>query len=194
MTHLDDMTTRQLSIRGAWEIAPAGHGEDGRRFFDYGIRHLEAVLGHGVRVAQHGLSVSAQGVLRGIHYAAGQAKYVTCVCGAAMDVVVDLRTWSPTFGRWDSVRLDDRDRHAVYLEAGLGHGFLALEPETTLMYLCSLPFDPATEREIHPLDPDLGIAWPHAEPTLSRRDRAAPTLRRARDAGLLPSWQSTASA
>jgi dTDP-4-dehydrorhamnose 3,5-epimerase len=165
---------RPLSIPGAWEIAPAVFGVPGRLFADYGA---PALAGHGLELphAQLGVSVSARGVVRGIHFSVpAQVKYVVCVHGSAFDVVVDLRPGSPTFGRWDAVRLDGRQ--AVYIGEGLGHGFMALEDDTTMFYLCSRPYDPGAEREISPLDPELGIRWPLPDPELSPRDRAAPTL------------------
>src|SRR5690606_21424643 len=137
---------------------------------------LAEAVGHPLTLAQANLSVSAAGVVRGIHYAEvppGQAKYVTCPSGAVLDVVVDLRVGSPTFGRWEAVRLDDVDRRAVYLTEGLGHGFCALTEGATVAYLCSTTYHPAAERSIHPLDPALGITWPVDAPHLSARDANA---------------------
>ncbi|MER7007920.1 dTDP-4-dehydrorhamnose 3,5-epimerase [Dactylosporangium sp. NPDC000555] len=186
------MKIRQLSIDGAWEIAPVLHGDRRGLFAEiYRFDHLTAEVGHPLRLAQGNLSVSARGVVRGIHFAdvpPGQAKYVTCTRGAVLDVVVDLRVGSPTFGRWEGVQLDDVDRRAVYLSEGLGHGFCALTDDATLTYMCSETYSPAGEHGIHPLDPDLAIAWPAADPTLSARDAAAPTLAQLRDAGRLPDY------
>src|SRR5690606_18710753 len=97
---------------------------------------------------QANCSVSSARVLRGLHFARvppSQAKYVTCVRGSVFDVVVDIRVGSPTFGRWDAVRLDDRDRRTIYISEGLGHAFLALEDDSTVMYLCSAQYDPQRE-------------------------------------------------
>lgn len=157
----------------------------------YRADHLAAEIGHELRVAQANLSVSARGVVRGVHYAdvpPGQAKYITCVRGAALDVVVDLRVGSPTYGCWEGVRLDDVDRRAVYVSEGLGHGFCALTDQATMSYLCSETFNPQRERAVHPLDPQLAIEWPVPEPVLSARDSVAPTLARARADGLLPDF------
>ncbi|HEY2947663.1 MAG TPA: dTDP-4-dehydrorhamnose 3,5-epimerase [Micromonosporaceae bacterium] len=186
------MKVRQLGIDGAWEITPERHGDRRGLFLEWfrEDRLIEAV-GHPLRLAQANLSVSARGVVRGIHFAdvpPGQAKYITCVRGAVLDVVVDVRVGSPTFGRWEGVRLDDLDRRAVYLAEGLGHGFCALTDDATLAYLCSEPYDPPAERAVHPLDPALGIDWPEAAPTLSARDDAAPTLAESVAEGLLPSY------
>ena len=130
-------------------------------------------------------------MVRGVHFAdipPGQAKYVTCVRGAVLDVVVDLRVGSPTFGTWEGVRLDDTERAAVYLSEGLGHGFCALTDDATLTYLCSASYSPTGEHGVHPLDPDLGIDWPTEAPLLSAKDETAPTLAEALASGLLPRY------
>jgi dTDP-4-dehydrorhamnose 3,5-epimerase len=111
------------------------------------------------------------------------------VSGAVLDVIVDIRVGSPSYGRWEAVRLDDTDRRAVFLSAGLGHAFMALSDEATVIYLCSTPYTPGREHGVHPLDPDIGIEWPaDTEPVLSGKDAEAPTLEQARRAGLLPGY------
>jgi dTDP-4-dehydrorhamnose 3,5-epimerase len=181
---------RPLGIEGAWEVTPRPHGDPRGLFLEwYRFDHLAAEVGHPLRLAQANLSVSARGVVRGIHFAdvpPGQAKYVTCVRGAVLDVVVDLRVGSPTYGRWEALRLDDAEHRAVYLAEGLGHGFAALTDEATLTYLCSQTYAPERERAVHPLDPELGIDWGVAAPLLSQRDAQSPTLAQVRAAGHLP--------
>ena len=184
------MRIRALAIDGAWEVTPEVHLDARGAFFElYRDDRLRETAGHALGVAQVNVSVSARGVVRGLHLASvppGQAKYVHCLRGAVLDVVVDLRVGSPTFGRWESVRLDDVDRRALYVAEGLGHGFCALTDEATVAYLCSTTYAPAREHTVHPLDPALGVQWPSAEPVLSARDAAAPTLAEARAAGILP--------
>lgn len=186
------MKLRPLSIEGAWEITPRQHGDPRGVFLEwYRFDRLAEEVGHPLRLAQANMSVSARGVVRGIHFAAtppGQAKYVTCVRGAVLDVVVDLRAGSPTYGRWEGVRLDDADRRAVYLSEGLGHGFCALTDDATLCYLCSETYNPAAEHCVHPLDPELAVDWPVDTPQLSARDQDAPSLADARSRGLLPDY------
>lgn len=186
------MKIRPLAIDGAWDILPEQHGDTRGLFLEwYRSDLLAEAVGHPLRLAQANLSVSARGVVRGIHFAdvpPGQAKYVTCVQGAVLDVVVDLRTGSPTFGRWEGVRLDDTERRALYIAEGIGHGFCALSDQATLTYLCSQGYAPHRERSVHPLDADLGIAWPAGSPVLSGRDSAAPQLADAVAGGLLPSY------
>ena len=186
------MEVRALSIDGAWEIMPKQWADPRGVFLEwYRFDRLTEEVGHPLRLAQANMSVSARGVVRGVHFAdvpPGQAKYVTCGRGAALDVVVDLRVGSPTYGRWEAARLDDTDRRAVYLAEGLGHAFCALTDNTTLSYLCSQPYNPAAERSVHPLDPELAIDWPAESPILSARDQEAPSLVDARAAGILPDY------
>ena len=189
---------RPLKIQGAWEITTKHFGDDRGVFLEWFKQPVFAdTVGHDFTLAQANCSVSAAGVLRGIHYAdvpPGQAKYVTCPSGAILDVVVDLRVGSDTFGQWDAVQLDSVKRNAIYLSEGLGHGFLSLKDASTIMYLCSTPYNPAGEHEVHPLDPAIGIDWPTIgidgqalSFELSAKDQAAPTLAEAREAGALPS-------
>src|SRR5690606_22970512 len=101
---------------------------------------FQEATGRSLDLQQANLSVSAAGVLRGVHFAdvpPSQAKYVTCPRGAVLDVVVDIRTGSPTFGQWDAVLLDDVDRRAIFLSEGLGHAFCSLEDGSVVTYLCS---------------------------------------------------------
>ncbi|MFG1711961.1 dTDP-4-dehydrorhamnose 3,5-epimerase [Micromonospora sp. NPDC049203] len=191
------MKIRPLSIEGAWEVTPQQHGDPRGLFLEwYRFDRLTEAVGHPLRLAQGNVSVSARNVVRGIHFAdvpPGQAKYVTCVRGAVLDVVVDVRVGSPTYGRWEAVRLDDTDRRAVYLAEGLGHGFCALTDDATISYLCSATYNPAAEHTVHPLDPVLGIDWPATTPLLSERDAAAPRLAEARAAGRLPGYDACRS-
>jgi dTDP-4-dehydrorhamnose 3,5-epimerase len=191
------MDIRAMAIEGALEITPRQFPDDRGLFLEsFRADHLAAALGHRMEVRQTNVSVSARGVLRGIHYAdvpPSQAKYVTALSGAFLDFVVDLRVGSPTFGRWDSALLDTTDRKAIYLAEGLGHALFALENDSTAMYLCSAPFAPTSEHGIHPLDPDVALALPSGcRALLSPKDAAAPTLAQARDRGLLPQYAECA--
>ncbi len=184
-----------LGIAGAYVVTPRQHRDDRGVFLESFRGDLLAEhLGHRPDVVQTNVSVSSRGTVRGIHLAdvpPGQAKYVTATAGSLLDVVVDLRTGSPTFGRWESVLLDAVDRRAVYLAEGLGHGFCALEDGTTAVYLCTAAYDPVAEHGIHPLDPDLGIEWPLGPgPLLSPKDAEAPTLAQALESGRLPTWEA----
>lgn len=194
------MQWRELSITGAWEITPRQLTDPRGVFLElFKGADLTRQTGRRFDLAQTNMSTSAAGVVRGIHFSdvpPGQAKYVTCVRGAVLDVVVDIRLGSPTYGRWDSVVLDDRERKATFISEGLGHAFCSLENGSTVTYLCSTGYAPDREHGINPLDEDLGIQWPTTGPDgsrltlqLSDKDEVAPTLAEAERSGLLPSFE-----
>jgi dTDP-4-dehydrorhamnose 3,5-epimerase len=168
------------------------HGDERGVFFEwFSDREFAAMTGHRLDLRQANTSVSSAGVLRGLHFAQlppSQAKYVTCLRGAVLDVVVDIRVGSPTFAQWDSVLLDDKDHRSIYISEGLAHGFVALQDDSTVSYLCSAGYSPQREHTICPTDPVIGVDWPVTDPTLSDRDAAAPTLAEVQAAGLLPTW------
>jgi dTDP-4-dehydrorhamnose 3,5-epimerase len=185
---------RELTISDAWEFTPRVFADDRGAFLEWFKADVfAAAVGQDFQIRQANHSISRQGVLRGIHFATvppSQAKYVYCPRGAVLDVIIDIRVGSPTFGQWDSVRLDDVDRRAVYLSEGLGHAFMALEDDTTVTYLCSTGYSPGREFGTDPLDPALALPWPaDIEPILSDKDADAPTLAQAAEQGLLPSYE-----
>lgn len=189
------MQVDELAVPGAWSFTPKQLPDPRGVFLEwFKAPVLAGAVGHDLTLRQANHSVSARGTLRGIHFAdvpPGQAKYVYCTRGAVLDVVVDLRVGSPTFGAADAVRLDDVERRAVYLSEGLGHAFLALTDDANVTYLCSEPYAPGREHGVSALDPALGLTglpgWPpDLEPLLSDKDAAAPTLAEAQAAGLLP--------
>jgi len=187
------MRVRELAIPGAHEFSPRVF-PDHRGLFVAPFQEnifIDAV-GHPLRLAQVNHSVSRRGTIRGVHFAntpPGQAKYIYCARGALLDIVVDVRSGSPTFGQWDQARLDAQSCRAVYLAEGLGHGFMALEDDTVMVYLCSTGYDPAGEHGITPLDEALGLPWPtDITPILSEKDTRAPTLAEAEAAGILPRY------
>jgi dTDP-4-dehydrorhamnose 3,5-epimerase len=192
---------RELSVAGAFEVTPVQYADERGLFLElYREDAFTGMTGGPFHVAQANCSVSNAGTLRGIHFTEvppGQAKLVTCVQGAAFDVAVDLRVGSATYGQWDTVLIDDRERRATYLPAGFGHAFLALEDNTVVSYLCSAVHAPARDHGIHPLDPTIGIDWPttgrHGAPLarrLSPKDAAAPTLAEIQELGSLPTYES----
>jgi len=186
---------RELKIAGAWEFTPRQFPDPRGVFLEWFKGSVvEGAVGHRLGLAQANHSVSSKGTLRGIHFAdvpPGQAKYVYCTRGAVLDVIVDIRVGSPTFGVSDAVRLDDEDRRGVYLAEGLGHAFMALTDDANVTYLCSEPYNPTGEHGTHPLDPALDLPWPaDIEPLLSDKDAAAPTLAEAERQGLLPSYDA----
>jgi len=181
------------AIEGVWEFTPTLRPDD-RGFFleSFKASVVADAIGHGFTLAQMNISVSRIGTVRGVHFAQvppGQAKYVQCFSGRILDVVVDIRVGSPTFGQSNAVELDADERNALYIAEGLGHAFCALTDTVTVGYLCSEPYAPTREFGVHPLDPALALPWPTgARPLLSPKDDAAPTLAEARAQGLLPTY------
>lgn len=188
------MQIRELSIPDAYEVTPVIRNDDRGVFLEW-YRHdlMEQAVGHSLNLRQANTSVSKKGVVRGIHFAdipPGQAKYVAVTHGAVLDYVVDIRVGSPTFGQWDSVRLDVVDRKAIYLAEGLGHAFVALTEDATVSYLVTDTYNTSREHGINPLDAAVGLVFPEeaGELLLSPKDTGAPTLAEAADMGLLPQW------
>ena len=173
-------------MAGAWAFTPRLHRDDRGAFLEaFTATALEEITGRRLELAQINTSISRQGVIRGIHAAhppPGQAKYVMCLVGRILDVVVDLRPESPTYGRWDSVELDDESRGAIFISERLGHGFQVLSETATVVYATSSPYDPAREYAVNPLDPDIAIGWHDlGRPALSPKDASAPSLRALHD-------------
>ncbi|MBF4623597.1 dTDP-4-dehydrorhamnose 3,5-epimerase [Clavibacter sp. VKM Ac-2872] len=188
------MQIRELAVPDGYEITPVQRADDRGVFLEwYRFDELERVVGHRLDLRQANMSVSKRGVVRGVHFAdvpRGQAKYVKAVSGAVLDFVIDIRVGSPTFGQWDSVRLDTETHKAVYISEGLGHCFVALTDDAAVTYLVSDVYNPGAEHGIDPLDPEIGLVFPEeaGEPLLSPKDTDAPTLAEAAAAGLLPTW------
>ena len=187
------MDAYEIAVPGAWVFTPVQWPDPRGTFLEWFKDDvLEQAVGHRFTIKQANHSISGRGSLRGVHFASvppGQAKYVYCTRGAVLDVIVDLRVGSPTFGVHDSVLLDDVTRRGVYLPEGMGHAFVALADDTSVTYLCSEPYAPTREHAVHPLDRELDLPWPtDLEPQLSVKDAAAPSLAQAQEQGLLPSY------
>ena len=192
------MEIRELAVRDAYAVDLVPHGDARGRFTEwYRADVLGGALGFPLSLAQANHSVSSRGVLRGVHFALvppGQAKYVYCPTGRVLDVVVDVRIGSPTFGVHDSVVLSGERPRAVYISEGIGHAFLALEDGSSVTYLVSSPYAPDRELGVSPLDPALDLPWPaDVELELSAKDQAAPTLEEARAQGILPTMEQCAA-
>ena len=183
------------SIEGIWLFTPVLRPDDRGVFLEsFKDSVFTEAVGHRFDLKQMNISVSKQGTVRGIHFAdvpPGQAKYVQCFAGRILDIVVDIRVGSPTFGQWEAVELDSETRQGLYIAEGLGHAFCALSESVTVGYLCSEPYAPTREHGIHPLDADLALPWPDgADSVISPKDAAAPSLTEAVETGLLPDWQT----
>ena len=172
------MRALPTSLDGVLLLEPAVHGDDRGFFVETFRANVWGELGIDVEFVQDNHSRSRRGTLRGMHFQTdpGQAKLVRCARGQILDVVVDLRRDSDTFGRWESHELDDAALRQLWVPVGFAHGFCVLSDEADVVYKCSSYYDPATEAGIAYDDPDVGIAWPNLELLVSERDRAAPRL------------------
>ncbi|WP_410580364.1 dTDP-4-dehydrorhamnose 3,5-epimerase family protein [Amycolatopsis sp. lyj-108] len=187
------MQARRLGISDCFEFTPRVFPDHRGQFVaPFQEEVFVETVGHRLRLAQTNTSVSRRGAIRGLHFAdtpPGQAKYIYCPSGSLLDVIVDLRVGSPTFGEWASVVLDSVEYKSVYVAEGLGHAFMALEDNTVMTYLCSEPYNPAGEHGINPMDSDLALPWPQEiEPVVSEKDTAAPHLKEALEQGWLPRY------
>lgn len=189
------MSVRPLRVAGAYAFTPKVFPDSRGAFLSpYQEPAFTAAVGHRLfPVAQTNHSVSARDVVRGVHYTLtppGTAKYVYCARGSAVDIVVDVRVGSPTFGAWDAVTLDQSDHRAVYFPLGLGHAFVSLEDDTVMSYMLSGGYVPEHELALTVLDPALGLPLPDRDRMiLSDRDAVAPTLADAAKAGTLPVYE-----
>jgi dTDP-4-dehydrorhamnose 3,5-epimerase len=155
--------------------------KDERGFFvETYHRQRYAAAGLDADLVQDNHSRSGKGVLRGIHYQgppAAMVKLVRCTAGAILDVAVDLRVGSPTFGRWVAEELTAENMRQLWVPVGFGHAFLTLSEFAEVQYKCSAYYAPEVEGAVAWDDPDLGIDWPVAAPVLSARDQRAMRLR-----------------
>jgi dTDP-4-dehydrorhamnose 3,5-epimerase len=165
-------------LDGVVLLEPTVHGDTRGFMVETYRKGTWAELGIGVEFVQHNHSRSSRGTLRGIHFQTepGQAKLVRCPRGAVLDVAVDLRRDSPTFGQWEGHVLDDEKHRQLFVPVGFGHGFAVLSDVADVTYLLSSDYDPLTETGIAWDDPDVGVDWQVDEPLLSERDKSASKL------------------
>jgi dTDP-4-dehydrorhamnose 3,5-epimerase len=185
-----------LGIKGAW-LAESKVWNDDRGFFREWFKESEVLSTTGINflVKQANFSVSQKGAIRGIHYSLTpheQAKWITCVSGAIVDVIVDIRPESSTFKEVEYVDLKPGDGKSVLISHGLGHGFISIENGSGVSYLLNAPYNPDLELGINPFDQDLGINWEKfsLDPSfyvVSESDQSAPSLKELLDTGRLPS-------
>jgi dTDP-4-dehydrorhamnose 3,5-epimerase len=183
-----------LDVPGTWLCTHRTHADDRGSFGEW-LRTdvLSAATKRTFSILQANVARSRRGVIRGIHYTQlppGQAKYVYCASGSVLDIMVDIRVGSPTFGAHAAVTLSSAAANAVFMAEGIAHAYLALEDDTTVTYLVSSLYAPHRDCSVTPYDTDLALPWPEAltPVTLSEKDRGAPSLAEARDAGLLPRY------
>ena len=166
-------------IPGLIVIEPTTHSDSRGWLQETYRQNVLAELGITDDFVQDNQSRSARGVLRGLHFQVGdhpQAKLVRCARGAIVDVAVDLRRGSPTYGNWEAWQLDDERGLQMYIPVGFAHGFVVLSDVADVVYRCSDYYDPTGDSGIRFDDPDIGVEWPGAPHSVSDRDANAPLL------------------
>ncbi|MEX0782964.1 MAG: dTDP-4-dehydrorhamnose 3,5-epimerase [Dehalococcoidia bacterium] len=163
---------------------------DERGFF-IEVWHRETYRQHGLDLefVQDNHSRSKHKVLRGLHYqdmTAPMGKLVRCTSGSILDVAVDLRMSSPTFGQWVSAELTSDNMRQIYVPEGFGHAFVTLSDFAEVQYKCTGLYTPPSEGTVAWNDPDIGIEWPFDDPVLSGRDEQGMSLRQYRENPAFP--------
>jgi dTDP-4-dehydrorhamnose 3,5-epimerase len=172
------MERLETRLDGLVLLAPSVHGDERGFFIETFRADVWAAEGVPTDFVQDNHSRSKRGTVRGIHFQTrpGQGKLVRVARGSVLDVVVDLRRDSPTFGEWEAVELDDERGHQLFVPIGFGHGFCVLSDVADFVYKVTSYFDPETESGFRFDDPDVGIEWPEMKLLYSERDRTAPRL------------------
>ncbi|TCJ89906.1 dTDP-4-dehydrorhamnose 3,5-epimerase family protein [Nocardia alba] len=193
------MRIEETELAGVVRLHPEPIPDRRGRFHEAWRREeLERAVAHRFDVRQVNVTTSHKDTLRGIHTTIvppGMDKLVTCVRGAVLDVAVDLRVGSPTFGKFTVTRQDAASGTGIFMGAGIGHAYTALADDTAMLYLCSQEYVHGTMLDIDALDPEIGIPWNLSrDPIRSDKDAAAPTLREAMTLGILPTWEACVAA
>lgn len=173
------MEVRKTSIEGLIEIFPRIFKDDRGFFLETYSRNAFESIGLNISFIQDNQSFSKKGVVRGLHFQNApfaQGKLVRVVSGRALDIAVDIRPNSPTFGKWESFVLDPDKNNMVYVPEGFAHGFTALE-DCIFSYKCTNVYDKASESGLLWNDPELNIDWQVSNPNVSDKDQILPTLK-----------------
>lgn len=177
------MKITETILKGCYILEPVLFEDERGLFYEaYQKKRLEESIGREVNFVQDNVSISRKGVLRGLHFQKGihaQAKLVHVLKGEVLDVIVDLREGSPTFGKHFATELSAENKKMLFLEKGMAHGFLALTEEVIFAYKCDAIYNPASESGIFYNDPALGIDWniSEKEVIISNKDRNLPLLK-----------------
>jgi dTDP-4-dehydrorhamnose 3,5-epimerase len=172
------MRALQTRLSGPILIEPVVHGDERGFFVETFRRNVFAELGIDVELVQDNHSRSSRGIVRGMHFQRGMAKLVRCARGEILDVLVDIRRDSGTFGQWEGFELSDSNHRQLFCPEGFAHGFCVLSEVADVVYRCSTYYDPELEGGFNFEDPDVGIEWPAGlELVASERDRGAPLLK-----------------
>jgi dTDP-4-dehydrorhamnose 3,5-epimerase len=170
------MQTIVTRLDGPLVVKPAVHGDERGFFMETYRRSLYTELGIGEEFVQDNHSRSRRGVVRGMHFQPGQAKLVRCARGEILDVLVDIRPGSPTFGQWEGYTIGEAGGEQVYCPDGFAHGFCVLSEVADVVYKVSTYYDPSIESGFRYDDPAVGIEWPDVDLQPSQRDASAPSL------------------
>ena len=177
------MDVLSLQIPEVRLVRPQVHGDSRGFFLEVWNRERYAALGMDRPFVQLNHSRSGRGTLRGLHFqwTRPQGKLVRLISGQVFDVAVDLRPDSPTFGRWAGHLLNAENQEQLWIPERFAHGFCVLSPHADFEYLCTEPYQAQDEGVLRWNDPEIGVAWPLADPLLSDKDRAAPLLAELRE-------------
>jgi dTDP-4-dehydrorhamnose 3,5-epimerase len=169
---------RETTLAGVLELRPKVFRDSRGLFLETYHRKRFAEIGINDTFVQDNCSISEKNTVRGLHYQLhrGQAKLCRVAQGEALDVVVDIRFGSPTFGKWASVTLSAELQNQIYIPSGFAHGFLALTQKVQFLYKCSDFYDSSDEHGVLWNDPSIGIPWGIASPLVSPKDLQLPRL------------------
>jgi dTDP-4-dehydrorhamnose 3,5-epimerase len=172
------MNVVQTTLPGVLIIEPRVFGDERGFFMETWNQPRYEAAGVPGGFIQDNLSSSRQGVLRGLHYQKpfAQAKLLSVIEGEILDVAVDIRRGSPSFGRWVGVILSSTNRRQLYVPPGFAHGFCVVSDTALVTYKCSEVYHPEADRGVRWNDPQIGIDWPVTDPAVSDKDRRAPLL------------------
>lgn len=172
------LTAKPLALDGVLLITPVVRSDSRGSFFEAWHADRYAELGLPTTFVQDNVSRSSYGTLRGMHLQEpfGQGKLVQALEGEILDVAIDVRVGSPTFGRWVGARLSAANQHQIYVPVGFAHGFCVVSPTAIVTYKCTTFYHPAAEMSVAWNDPSVGIEWPVDQPLLSEKDAKAPRL------------------
>lgn len=177
------MKVIESPLKGCFLIEPSVFEDERGQFYEaYQRNRLDKHVGMNVDFVQDNVSYSKKGVLRGLHYQKGdsaQAKLVQVLKGEVLDVIVDIRKDSPTFGEYFKEKLSSKNKKSIFIPKGMAHGFLALTEEVIFLYKCDAYYDPKSEAGILYNDPNLAIDWETDEDELilSEKDLQLPLLK-----------------
>lgn len=174
------MKAEETELKGVFVLTPDSYSDsrgyflesfNEKRYWEMGIQNI---------FVQDNISKSKRGTIRGLHYQIGeyaQGKLCEVLFGKVIDVAVDLRKGSPTFGKYTSAELSEENHKQIWIPAGFAHGFSVLSDEAIFHYKCSNYYSKEHERSLFYADPDIGIDWKITNPIVSEKDKKAPRFK-----------------